>query len=137
MQDSKIQYPAIELNDIKPLLEIDDYSLYYFLGLLGLCIILISGILFLLYKWYINRNIFNIRVEHYKCLKEIDFSNSKDSAYAVTFYGATFKDDSQRHKEMFDNISHRLESYKYKKNVPELDKETLSYIELYKEMIDV
>ncbi len=29
-----------------------------------------------------------------------------------------------------------LEQYKYKKEVGELDKETLGYIELYKEMID-
>ena len=64
-------------------------------------------------------------------------SDTKKSAYAISSYGFTFKDDSQRHSEMYKNLSDRLESYKYKKNVEKFDSETLGYIDLYKGMLDV
>jgi hypothetical protein len=54
----------------------------------------------------------------------------------ITSLGATFKDDSPRHKEMYENLTNRLEEYKYKKEVESFSGEVLGYIELYKEMID-
>ena len=84
-----------------------------------------------------RRNAFNIRKYHYKLLEELDLKDTKQSAYKVTTYGATFADDSQRHKEMFENLVSRLEIYKYKKSVAEFDSEIIGYIELYKGMVDV
>jgi len=137
MKDSAIQSSGLILHDIKPLLEIEDYSFYYFLALSIVVIFLVVAIIYLIVKWFRNRNKFNIRVENYKLLNKIDLEDTKNSAYLITLYGTTFKDDSQRHKEMFENINSRLESYKYKKNVPKFDDETLSYIEIYRGMIDV
>jgi len=137
MKDSTIQSSGLILHDIKPLLEIEDYSFYYFLALSIVVIFLVLAIIYLIVKWFKNRNKFNIRVENYKLLNKIDLEDTKNSAYLITLYGTTFKDDSQRHKEMFENINSRLESYKYKKNVPKFDDETLSYIEIYRGMIDV
>lgn len=128
----------IPLHDIKPIVDVNEYSYYYFLGLVGLAIVLLCGALYLLYVWYKKRNTFNIRAHHAKLLNELDLSETKKAAYAISSYGYIFKDDSQRHSEMFKNISQRLEAYKYKKEIESsFDKETLGYIELYKGMIDV
>lgn len=132
-----MQTTEIPIHDIKPLLEVEDYSIYYFFALIGVAIILISGIAYLFYIWYRKRKAFNIRKEHKKLLKSVDFSDAKKAAYDITFYGATFKDDGHRQREMFKNLTDRLKDYKYKKNVESIDKETLSYFELYKEMCDV
>lgn len=127
----------ILIHDIKPLVEIQEYSLYYFLGVVVAVILLVAGILYLLYKWYKKRKAFSLRVHHAKLLNSLDLSDTKKSAYAISSYGFTFKDDSQRHSEMYKNLSDRLESYKYKKNVEKFDSETLGYIDLYKGMLDV
>ncbi|MCF6339419.1 MAG: hypothetical protein L3J10_01545 [Sulfurimonas sp.] len=127
----------IKLNDIKPILEVQEYSFYYFLGLSFVLLLLILGVSYLIYMWIKQRNAFNIRKEHIGLLKSLDLSDTKQSAYDITRYGVTFRDDSLRHKEMFENITNRLATYKYKKEVKEFDKETLEYIKLYEDMIDV
>ena len=127
----------IQIHDIKPILDIQENSLYYFLGVIGVGIVLLIGILYLLYIWYKKRHAFNIRAHHAKLLNSLDLSDTKNAAYAISSYGSTFKDDSPRHVQMYKNLSDRLESYKYKKNVEKFDSDTLGYIELYKGMIDV
>ena len=134
MQEKSYDIP---LHDIKPIVDVQEYSLYYLLGTIGVSILIICGILYLLYIWYKKRNAFNIREHNAKLLNALDLSDTKNAAYAMSSYGITFKDDSLRHEEMFTNLSQRLESYKYKKSVDVFDDETLGYIELYKGMIDV
>ena len=129
--------PEIPIHDIKPLLEIEEYSLYYFLGVVFLGLVVIAVIIYFLVKYIKARNAFNIRKEHFKLLQNIDFNDAKHSAYEITLYGATFKDDSPQNKEMFDNLSERLEAYKYKKSVAAFDDDVKAYVELYKGMIDV
>jgi len=127
----------IPLHDIKPLLEVEEYSLLYSIGLAFFILLLLLGALYLLYKWLHKRNAYNIRKEHFRLLEALDFSDTKNSAYLVTLYGATFKDDSPRHSEMYTNLTQRLSNYKYKKEVEVFDDEVRGYIELYKGMIDV
>ncbi len=127
----------IPLHDIKPIIDVQEYSLYYLLGMSFFVFLLACGILYILYKRIQRHKAFNIRKEHKKLLSSLNLSNPKKSAYLITLYGATFKEDSPRHVEMYANLTARLESYKYKKEVANLDSETLGYFELYKEMCDV
>lgn len=127
----------IPLHDIKPIVQIEEYSLYYFLGASFFAVALILGLSYLLFSWLKKRNRYNKRKEHFESFKTLDLSSTKESAYAITFYGATFKNDSLRHQESYDNLVGRLERYKYKKEVEGYDDETLGYIELYKGMVDV
>jgi hypothetical protein len=127
----------IPLHDIKPIVEIQEYSLYYLLGLSFIASVVLLAIIYLIYRYIKSKNIYNKRKEDFKIINSLDFSDTKKAAYAFTTLGLTFKDDSQRHSEMYNNIVQRLESYKYKKEVEELDKEVLGYIEVYKGMIDV
>ncbi|DAB27469.1 MAG: hypothetical protein A2513_09440 [Sulfurimonas sp. RIFOXYD12_FULL_33_39] len=134
---AQVQSYDIPLHDIKPIVEIEEYSFYYFLGISSIALILVSVVIYFLYMWFKKRKTFNIRKEHFKLLDLLNLNNAKDSAYAITLYGSTFKDDSPRHKEMYENLVSRLEAYKYKKSVEKFDNETIGYIELYKGMIDV
>lgn len=127
----------IPLHDIKTIVEVDEYSFYYLLGISAVSIVLVLGVIYLLYKFLKNKNKYNERKEHFKILSSIDLNDTKKAAYAISLYGATFKDDGERQKGMYDNLTSRLESYKYKKSVEAFDKETISYIELYRGMIDV
>ncbi|OIP53534.1 MAG: hypothetical protein AUK54_08605 [Helicobacteraceae bacterium CG2_30_36_10] len=127
----------IPLHDIKSIVAIEEHSLYYFLGLVSLALLLACGIIYLLYVWFKRRKAFNIRKEHMKLLNAVDLSETKKAAYAITAYGSTFSEDSPRHVEMFKNLTSRLEAYKYKKSVDAFDDETIGYIELYRGMIDV
>jgi len=127
----------IPLHDIKPLLEIQDYSFYYFLALLFVVSVIIIGIIYLLYKHFHTKKRFNIRKEHNKILQKINLKETKKAAYELTEYGATFKDDSPRHLKTYNDMVEKLEKYKYKKSVDDFDRETLRVIELYRGMIDV
>lgn len=127
----------IPLHDIKPIVEIEEYSLYYLFGISFFALAMLLALSYLLFSWFKKRNRYNKRKEDLKCINELDLMRTKESAYALTLYGATFKNDSQRHLEMYENIVARLEGYKYKKEVAAFDDETLGYIELYKGMIDV
>ena len=127
----------INLHDIKPLLEIEDYSIYYFFGVTAFVLLFVGSIIYLVYRYFKYKNSFNIKKEHLRLLKSIDLNDPKKAAYDITFYGATFKDESPRHYDMYSNLISRLESFKYKKHVEPLDDEALNYFELYKEMCHV
>jgi hypothetical protein len=127
----------IPLHDIKTIVEIQEYSMFYFLALIFAGIVFLSAIVYLIYKWFKARNAFNVRREHFKTIKKLNLNNTKESAYSITLLGATFKDDSPRHSQMYDNLAKRLQEYKYKKEVDKFDSEVLGYIEVYKGMIDV
>jgi len=127
----------IQLHDIKPLMEIQEYSFYYFLALVSLAVVITLGLLYLLFRWFKNRNKFNIRAENLKLLKTIKFTDPKKNAYDITFYGATFKDDSERHLKAFLELVEALEEYKYKKSVASFNEDVKHKHELYLGLIDV
>lgn len=127
----------VPLHDIKEIVEVQEYSFYYLLGAISLAIVVLIVLGFLLYKYIQKLNAYNQRKEHLKLLNSLDLSDTKNAAYAISKYGITFANDGVRESEMYNNITSRLEQYKYRKSVEEFDKETLGYIELYKDMIDV
>ena len=127
----------VPLHDIKEIVEVQEYSFYYLLGAISLAIVALLVLGFLLYKYIQKLNAYNERKEHLKLLNSLDLSDTKNAAYAISKYGITFANDGVRESEMYKNITSRLEQFKYKKSVEEFDKETLGYIELYKDMIDV
>lgn len=127
----------VPLNDIKTIVEVNEYSFYYFMGLSIVTLLVFGGLLYLVYKWLQKRNAYNQRKEHLELLNSIDLNDTKNAAYSISKYGVTFANDGERQSGMYKNISARLEQFKYKKDVDSFDKETLAYVELYKGMIDV
>jgi len=126
----------IPLHDIKPLVDIEEYSLYYLIGLNFVLILIIMGLLYLFFRWMKNKKKYNKRKEHSKILKSLDLGDTKNAAYKLTLYGSTFKEDTPRHTKAYEELFESLESYKYKKDVTAFSEETLHFIELYRGMID-
>lgn len=137
MKAKQIQSYDIPLHDIKPILHVEEPSLYFFTASITGAVLLIGVIAYFLYLYFKRKNAFNIRKHHYSLFSNLDLNDTKQSAYLITTYGATFANDSDRHAEMFKNLVERLEVYKYKKDVSAFDSETKGYIELYKDMLDV
>ena len=135
--ETQVKTYDVPLHDIKNIIEVQDYSFYYLLGVVALSIIVLSTIIYLVLKYLQKRNAYNQRKEHLQFLNSIDLNDTKNAAYSISKYGATFANDGERQSGMYKNISARLEQFKYKKDVDSFDKETLAYVELYKGMIDV
>lgn len=127
----------IPLHDIKPLIEIQEYSLYYFIVIVSIVSLIILGALYLLYKYFRDRKKYNKRKAHFAIITVLDLNDTKQTAYDLTAYGATFKNDTPGHLKQFELMVEKLENYKYKKSVEAFDEDTLRQIELYKGMLDV
>jgi len=131
--------PAVDipLHDIKPLIEIHDYTPYYLAAAAAAVFALLLLVGYLLYKRLRSGGGEKRRRERLKALKRIDFGDPKAAAYAITEQGRYFAGDSPRLEEAFLNLSRRLEPYKYRKEVPPIDENTLAYFRIYLGMIDV
>lgn len=127
----------IELHDIKTIVEIQEYSFFYLLGVVFIAVLVVLTLAYLIIRYIKNKNTYNKRAEHFNLIISQDLSKTKEAAYAITYFGLTFRNDSPRHFEMYENITKRLEPYKYKKEVEAFDDEVKSYIELYRGMIYV
>ena len=125
----------IPLNDIAPLIEIHDYSLYYFIAFLVLVISVVLASVIWIRKILLDRKQTS-RMKQLKLLHEIDLSDSKRAAYAISSIGRSFKDENERTYNAYQNLYERLEVYKYAPSVPEFDKDTISYFRIYLEILD-
>lgn len=137
MKEKTFQEFDIPLHDIKPLIEVEEYSLYYLIGLVGLGILVTSIVIYFLYKWYKKSKAYNIRVSHNKHMQTLDLEDTKNTAYAISTYGITFVKDSQENESKYEELSQSLQEYKYKKSVAKFDEKTIGLIEEYKAMIHV
>lgn len=127
----------IPLHDIKPLMEVNEYSFILFMGLIVIGTILLLGLAYLLFLFLKRRKKENTRKDAYALLQSVDFKDAKVSAYAITAHGFVFAEDSAQTKEAYANLVNRLAPYKYKKEVESIDAECKSYYEIYVGMIDV
>jgi hypothetical protein len=124
-----------QLRDIKPLLEIPDSSYALYWGLILFVSLFVLGlVLFLGIKLWKNRKI-NLEKGYLEAIKQIDWLDSKKSAYEATHYARLLANDEQR-KELFTQLLPMLEQYKYKKEVQNIDEETKKLFKLYVQVAD-
>ena len=128
--------PNIPLNDIAPLVEIHDYSLYYFIALVVLVVTLVAAGVLALFKQVRKRKV-SIRKEMFNTLRTVEFSDPKRAAYTISEVGRFFASDNERTHKAYQNLFDRLEPYKYAPHVEMIDTETIGYYRLYLEIIDV
>ena len=128
---------TIKIHDIKGLIEVPDYSIYIYYGLIIGAILLLCLIGYLIYKFYQNKKQ-NIRKEYLSKLKAIDFklNSSKQNAYEITKYGQLLAIDD-REVQLLNDLVQNLETYKYKKNVDNFDNETKALYDRFIESLDV
>ena len=126
---------ADELRDIKPLLEIPDMSYYLYIGFLTFIGLMLLGVLFFIVKkFWIDRKK-DIRKLYFKQLKEVDWNRPKESAYAVTSLGRELLVDD-RSRDIYRGLVIMLEQYKYRKDVPKVDDETIQQYNLLVHVLD-
>lgn len=126
----------IPLNDIQPLVEVPDYSIYLFAGVMIASLVLIAGGFFFILKKIRSRHS-GERQKAYRRLESIDWSDPKRAAYTISSTGLRFASDNERTAKAYQNLFERLEPYKYAPKVEPIDDETIGYYRLYLEMIDV
>jgi hypothetical protein len=127
----------IPLHDIKPLVEIQDYTVYFLGGAFAVVTFLLLAIVFIVWKQWRLRRLHDRRRRCFAELEAVDFSDAKAAAYAISRLGRCFRDDSPRLLEAYRNLEERLEPYKYRREVPPIDGETRSYYRIFLGMIDV
>lgn len=125
----------IKIRDIKQLVDIPDYSLYIYMFLWIMGIVIVFIILFISIRYFLTRKK-NKKKEYYKILKNIDLSNSKKAAYTITKY-ARLISQSDREKKLSNELIEELESYKYKKDVKPLDDEFKILFGRFMDNVDV
>jgi hypothetical protein len=103
------------LKDIKDIVTIEDYSLYIFV----LLVILALTILFFVIKKIINyKRVISPIKKAKKELKNLDLSDTKQSAYTLAKYAPLLSDEDLEY----------LNKYKYKKEVDSFSQEDLEKI---------
>jgi len=126
---------SAQLRDIKPLLEIPDSSYYIYWGLISFAGLLLLGILFFVAKKFWDNRKINLEKGYLEAIKKIDWKDTKKSAYEATHYARLLATDERR-KELFSQLEPMLESYKYKKEVDEIDTQTRNKFNLYVQVAD-
>lgn len=127
----------IPLHDIKPLIDIPEYSLYYLIATIVVAVVLFALLIFTLVRFIKNRNKFSLRKEHLKLLNAVEFSDAKKAAYDITYYAQSFQHDSSQHQAAYETLQKHLETYKYRKNVDSIDEETKDSLKSYIGMLHV
>ncbi len=107
------------LKDIKPLVEVPDYSLWILLLLVLLGVLIMIG----LYKWLNKpkrrrRHRLTRKEIAEDALKNINLLESKQAVYDFSAYAPVLANEAQ--KERVDALIESLSAYKYKKEVPPL-----------------
>ena len=119
-----------QLKDIKPLLEIPDSSYYIYWGLIIFAGALLLAVLFFVAKKLWDNRKENLAKGYLKKLKEIDWKDTKKSAYEATHYTRLLATDERRIK-LFEQLEPLLEQYKYKKEVETVDPDTRNRFNLF------
>jgi len=111
------------LKDIKPPVEISDYSLWVFIAVILLALALFAIVAYILKrKLRKKRRFFKSDLELAReRIEAIDYSNPKSVAY--TFIEDVSKFVEPNRSQEYNSILRELEDYKYKKEVPQMSKE--------------
>ena len=124
-----------ELRDIKPLLEINDYSYYLYIGLIILAVLVLLTILFFVLRIFWMNQQKDMKKVYFERLEAIDWVDTKKSAYELTSLAYHFT-DNKKIKEIYEQMLPMLEPYKYRKEVPLVDDEVLRQYKFLVHVID-
>ncbi len=118
-----------QLRDIKGLVEVSDYSLYYLLGLIGIAVLVLVVIGLYLYKKLTQKAPMTQKKLAMELLKKFEVHDAKQSAYEFSHLAQYAVKDDQR--QQLEALLKELEPYKFKKEVPELDAQLKERLETF------
>jgi len=121
----------LKIHDIKPLIEVNDYSLYLFISLIIIGLTVFSYLLYFLYQKFTNKKQ-NRQKFHIQELKTMDYTQSKTAAYNISKHiSCLLKDELQT--KLANEVLEDLEQYKYKKEVKPFNTNSIL---LYKKFLE-
>lgn len=126
---------SLKIHDIKPLVEIPDYSLYIFIALILLLLTIFAVLAYYIYKIIRNKEV-SAQKKSFEALKNLDFSDAKRTAYVLTLHGRIIA-STPREKKLLEELITDIEKYKYKKVAPAITEETKHQIEIFMDAVDV
>jgi len=112
----------LELKDIKPIVDINDNSLYILIGLIIAILLVVGVISYFLYRKYVIKQRRYRKTKEYKAkeaLKNIDFNDTKKAVYDFSKYSQVLAEAKNINE--LNNILKELEKYKFKKDVEPLN----------------
>lgn len=124
-----------ELRDIRVLEEIPDISLYLFIVAIIFGALVVGSLLYMVYRYLRRKKESDTRKIVIERLKEVDLSDPKSAAYKITKYARYLADDEQSNK-YYVQLAEKLQKYKYAKNVPEFDSETINQYQWFLKVLD-
>lgn len=118
-----------QLRDIKPLVEIPDYSFFLYLLFIVVVTTLAAVAVYLVIRLF-GRKKKNRRAEILARLRSLDLADAKKTAYEITRWGRYIVTDESRAR-LYEDLVRKLTRYKYKKEVPPLDEDIKRQIHLF------
>ena len=118
-----------QLRDIKPLVEIPDYSFFLYLLFIVVVTTLAAVAVYLVIRLF-GRKKKNRRAEILARLRSLDLADAKKAAYEITKWGRYIVTDESRAR-LYEDLVRKLTRYKYKKEVPPLDEDIKRQIHLF------
>jgi len=118
-----------QLRDIKDIVEVHEHSLETLIGIVILSLLVIGIVLYLYKNRRRRRKRLSPKEIALNSLKSIDYDNPKDIAYRFTTNGFLFINENNQ-KE-YKDIEKELLVYKYKKDVPQVDKGLENRIKMF------
>lgn len=125
----------IEIKDIKPLLDIQDYSLFYLIAIILSSVIIVVVLLYKIYKYFKSKKANSKREKYLQILKNLNYNNPKDTAYDFTKYAKPLSTD-EKSQELYDNIVQNLSNYKYKKDVANITDDIKQNINIFIDIVE-
>ena len=126
----------IKIHDIKPIVEIPDYSIYLYYGLILFAILFGIVIIYWVYN-FLKKKKDSQQKEYFKILKNINFNNQKETAYTISKYG-NFMIKDERDMMLFEDLNNSLEEFKYKKDISnDISNEIKTKYDIFMETLNV
>lgn len=124
----------IPVHDIAPLLEIYEYSIYWFMVLIVMAFVMAFVMVRQMRMKKKSKEI-NARSERYERFARIDMRNPKAAAYEICKQGSFFAHDNEETRNAYQILFKCLEPYKYARTVDAIDEETLMLYASYQKRI--
>jgi flagellar biosynthesis/type III secretory pathway M-ring protein FliF/YscJ len=128
---------GLNLKDIKPIVDVNDSSLYWLIALILAVVAILLVVFFIWHKARrkaLRRYKKSIEYHAKEALKNIDFSNTKEAVYSFSKNAQILANSEQ--KDRLNMLLEKLERYKYKKESIALEKEDIDAIkEFIKEVV--
>jgi flagellar biosynthesis/type III secretory pathway M-ring protein FliF/YscJ len=109
-----------QLRDIKDIVEVHEHSFETLIGIIVFSLVILLVIFYLYKNRRRRRKKLSPKELALNSLKSIDYSDSKEVAYRFTTNGFLWL--NEENKKEYQDIEKELLPYKYKKEVPQLDK---------------